>query len=345
MLKMKLNSSLMVLLGTTFIATSCGGTGEIESPSVQEEFDIEVEKSPYYEISLDKNKYKENETVKFDFTFKSDLHDFNGIYFNETLISDSLSTSYKFVMPKKAVKISVNLTEKDDVLEDGKISWSGSNFTLIPTVSDQEYVFPINIKWNYTTIIKHSITILDESIIQNSVVSFKPTTKSGSNLINGGELVINGKGLKKGTTKIALSLKSGNTSDKGMIIKTFEVTDEIVLETMEETLKFNTSYIDSLDGLKVQLKDLDYVEGADKPRYIDGDFATMTDNKFTFDYVIGHRYNVYVYKRVGSREISYRLSESIGGGSSATGFNQYKDGILTFIEPNQTLEIAILGEN
>lgn len=129
------------------------------------------------------------------------------------------------------------------------------------------------------------------------------------------------------------------------------VADEIVTAKWSERLIFGVSELPSdLQQRKfnIYVTDFDFVPGSDnKENQKFEQISADSDGKVSIniEYVPGRRYYVafWVINKDGSTTC-YKLIDTIGSGSSSTGYNQLKNAMLTFISDGVTLNLTVTDE-
>ena len=338
-----------------FYLSSCGAEVVDETG---EEYTITYKESDYYKISDLPSKAKEGDEVDFKVESTSVFYTIESVLANGEKVSES-GPGYIFTMPKEDVTITITLSdieEYDDANDN--LSWPASTPTTISTASDSDK----NVSWdvtqdlnlgfnnisssNYITSIKDTIESSNEDVIPNDAITFVPTHASSSNVIIGGKLRIDLKKVNPGTTYLYLNFKPNN-SKLGTLIKKVTVVKygDIKLDTMDVTLKVTNRTDYELDNLFLNLSDQQYVYGSSGSRVSTIYLKDLVDNETTFKYVKGHTYFVSCGaldedgNLVGGA--SFTLDDWVGKGSSQTGFNQLKNGVLTLLSSDVVADITI----
>lgn len=98
----------------------------------------------------------------------------------------------------------------------------------------------------------------------------------------------------------------------------------------------------------VYVNDFDFVPGSDNKEIQKFEqISADSDGKVSInvEYVPGRRYYVafWVINKDGSTTC-YKLLDTVGSGSSSTGYNQLKNAMLTFISDGVTLDLTVTDE-
>ena len=250
---------------------------------------------------------------------------------------------------------STNLTTPPRVWEE-KLSDGGVTLNSDPVEIQKdmgEVRIPFSISWRNTTLIDEKVSLSDTSILPDDAVKVSYTTQDMSNIINGGNIVIDtSKNVGIGEVYIEMSLDSGNTSNSGTVVKKITIVDEIVVDYWNETLIIDFSGLQKNipDGVipYLQISDNDHVVGTKNPNTGDVksfhqvplDDASNGVATISFQYAVGHDYSLAFYATIDEKIRFCDLFEAVGTGSTAVGYNQYVDGILTFIEEDATLRLS-----
>lgn len=338
-----------------FYLSSCGDEVVDETG---EEYTITYKESDYYKISDLPSKAKEGDEVDFKVESTSVFYTIESVLANGEKVSES-GPGYSFTMPKEDVTITITLSdieEYDDATDN--LSWPQSTSTTISTASDSDK----NVSWdvtqdlnlsfgkisssNYITSITDTIKSSDEKVIPSDAITFVPTHASYSNVIIGGKLRIDLKKVSPGTTYLYLNFKPNN-SKIGTLIKRITVVKygDIKLDSMDVTLKVTNRTDYELKDLFLNLSDQQYVYGSSESRVSTIYLKDLVDNETTFKYIKGHTYFVSCGALDNDGNLvsgaSLTINDWVGEGSSTTGFNQLKDGVLTLLTSGVVANITI----
>ena len=152
--------------------------------------------------------------------------------------------------------------------------------------------------------------------------------------------------IQEGTTYITLTVKDDTTNESATVVKKVTVVkeDELTYETMKATLVFDLS---ALAGEKndflVQVSTENTLWGAtNQTTYSKEVSLEQVGEKVTIemDYIVGCSYRVTVFPNPYTGGDTYPINDWVGKGDSEAGFNQLKDGILTLITPDMTVELT-----
>jgi hypothetical protein len=254
-------------------------------------------------------------------------------------------------------------------VSDGGVSVTSSAIEVGVYSSDHpglaSYRLPVSFTWSNTTQLStNSFEISDESILPIDAITWNVTNSSQSNLIVGGDFVIDlTKIHKTGSVYIQASFASGNVSSyKGTIVKkiTFVPFGSVSYTAYHETLALDYSATTFTNPVKVifQVEDLNYVyglknENRDASNYyldffqVDLTLETTKSKDIPFVYYVGHTYSLTFQVQMDATNYrSYHFLSTTGSGSTATGFNQYDadKNELSFIADGIKLAIKLTNQ-
>ena len=195
------------------------------------------------------------------------------------------------------------------------------------------------------TMLNASYESSNEEVLPVGAISTENVQASGSNVIVGAKIVIDTTKIKAGVSWLTATFKSGNnSSQKGTLVLKITVSESVQVEYWNETLVFDVEDFGADTTFYVYVSDRNYIENDEVKQNQNFDELKAQDGKVTvtFRYAPGHSYWLEFGVNTADGVIWYDLSESVSGGSSDTGFNQYKDKLLSFIEPDYTLNITVL---
>lgn len=261
------------------------------------------------------------------------------------------SSSNQSIVSSNSSVSSTSEKTYEEIFEDGSVSWRNAPNEIAKAKKDDTSIFPptaklfFNFSGNYTTMMKYEINISNEKAIPTDAISIEYEYQNQSNVINGGYLAIDLKKVEVGETYIELSLQSQNvSSQKGTICKKIVVKEygEIVVETWKEKLEVDTSRTkkEYPYTLSIVEDSNDNVYGANYKTSFTFDI-TEEIQTFEFDYAVNHHYFLSVSYTLEGKTYFYEINESVSGGSSETGYNQYRDGKLFFVDEGVTLKIDV----
>lgn len=266
-----------------------------------------------------------------------------------------------------------------EVLSDGGLTFRTTNDTTIVQNScnnngvwdddKSEFVYTywdlmVGFNWNYTTSLrKNSVVSSDQNVIPDSAIKATPDEYGNGNMFSAIKVTIDTTKVKPGSAWLTMNFASGNTSNEGTLCVQITVIDKLVLETMENgvTIDFG-KYAEEGDDILVRFYDSDYIRNSyigDEPAtsYVQVAGKVGADGKatFNFTYVKGHEYTISICKGTEwftslapgepdrERVLMLKDSDMMAGGSTITGFNQYKDGKLSFVTEGATIELEVEG--
>ena len=282
-----------------------------------------------------------------------------------------------FTMPDGPVKIIIDAEKYEEVLSDGALVMSEDIERIVIINSSYPESYPANVwklriatNWNDTLISSRSyINIADEAVIPSEAITreeidgFDIEGSSGSNRIYYVDICIDTTKISVGETWVEVYLRGDNTSRDGTLTFKVTVVDSVELETMRESvvIDFN-GYADEGEDILVRFFDKNHIEnstvnGKPAQSYVQVAGKVGEDGKatFSFDYIAGHKYSINIYKGTewysgqvtnGSENAERVLvldGEVVDGGSSVTGYDQYVDGELSFVNPDSSLELKVKG--
>ena len=285
-----------------------------------------------------------------------------------------------FTMPDGPVKIIIDAEKYEEVLSEGVATFSPDNATTIVKGSsngsyrneDDElvdcWILDISFNWgaHNTGFSRNSYVVSsNEDVIPAEAITFAPADKaSDGNWYYGADVRIDTQKINPGSTWLKMYFQSYNSGSKdGTLCVKITVVDSVELETMRESvvIDFN-GYADEGEDILVRFFDNDHIEnstvnGKPAQSYVQVAGKVGADGKatFSFDYIAGHKYSINIYKGTewysgqvtnGSENAERILvlgGEVVDEGSSVTGYDQYVDGELSFVNPDSSLELTVEG--
>ena len=330
---------------------ACGGDDNQSEPK----YKITLETSTDYILSADKTESLAFEEVVVSVQVTHTNKKLTGVKYNESDASKNSNGTFTFLMPAKDTTVSAVLEDYQEKLSDGGtvshpfVSFANSNTkTLVKDCG--EVVMNIDIESApYMTILNKTVFSSNESVLPASAINIENKTASFSNVITGAELIVDTSKINNGSTWLVLNFVNGNTtSQRGTIVVKIVVSDSIDVEVYDETIVFDTKYIDSkyVDSkFSVSLFDLNYVNGSKVDESQVFENLQIQDNKITINmkYVKNHEYMI-SFGIIDDNPVNtvwFRLETTVGEGSTETGFNQFKDGKLSFAKADSSLKIFV----
>lgn len=291
-------------------------------------------------------------------------------------IENSVSSNSQATISASSLPVSVASSSTKSWSEktsDGSVSVTAS--PLSASLYDPDHTsgasesIPVTFSWSNTTQLStQSLDSSDPTILPVAAMSFVATTASQSNLIVGGNIVIDlTKVLKAGSVYIEGSFASGNVSSyRGTITKkiTFYPFGQLPSTLYTETLSLDYSKASYTAPLKVtfQVDDSDYAYGqknANRPAsdayrsffQVDLTSETAKTKTIPFSYEKGHHYVLLFLVQLSSKSFRYyEFLSTIGSGDSTRGFNQFvysyskNQNALSFVDDGVTLSINVTAD-
>lgn len=358
-------SLLLCLSGVLLVA--CG------EDKTKESYYVNIPSSSDYTITVDGKELSsftanEGDEIALTVTVDAERKAIDSVLFNSTpcTFTDGV---YKFTMPAEDVNITVNLADVlMEVLTDDVLSWSKSVPDQISMKEEglsynPDYRFNFNFSESVNISNKAkdiTITSSNQNVIPDDAFTVNLTSSNKGTMMSGGEIVISTENINAGETYITLHVKpsSYSTNVDATIIKRVEVVPygELPAPTYwKETLTLDLSKISSKDlenGLLITVSDNNWLYGSGVTSFQEWSFTVDdldNDDCVTLEinYVQNHEFTVSLMPLTEGGSFtgaSFELNETIGEGDSVNGFNQYVDGILTFVTPNSELTIKASGD-
>ncbi len=353
----------LTLIFVLFSFCACGNTEEPE-PEVQKH-SITVQSTEECAISVDKTQAEFAETVTVTVDLKSADKYIEKVTYNGQEAAKRSDNTYDFLMGNDDVTVAVELKEYRQLLiaPNGFATYLTGNPT---TLAKRKGVVDLTISLNgsYMTILNWDIRSTNQSVLPGSSIknSYTELSETGAitasvrtgnydNLINALVLHIDTDKLESGKTFLLINLENGNSSSqKASLVVPLTVAEDIVTTKWQEHLLFNLSALPEKIGdgkFNIYVTDLDFVSGSDNKEDQDFKEVTASDGKIAIDieYVPNHRYYIAIWAISDDGTlICYRLLDTVGSGSSATGYNQLKSGTLTLISDGQSFTLVVADE-
>lgn len=283
---------------------------------------------------------------------------------------------YTFTMPAEPVKVEVEVRAFSEVLVDGGIAFSADNPTEITVngdngggywTEDNKWVdcwkFNVTVGFVYTTALAKSSYAVssNQNVIPDNAIKITAENDYGSGLLKNVEILIDSSKISPGRTWLEIHLQSDNvSSNRGTVCVQITVAETVALQTMKENVEIDfNGYAEAGDDVIVRFYDEDYfdgstVDGRPAAKYLEFRPEIEADGTatITFDYVVKHEYTINIYKGTewfdqitdeNKDNILVITDDKITGGSTVTGFDQYIDGRLSFVNPDVTIELTVSG--
>ncbi len=345
-------SVIAVVCALTFVG--CGG----DKPPEETKYKITLTQSEDYSLTSNMEEGVFGDAVTITVELKNFEKKLTAVTYRSETETDRASrqsdTTFAFILTKD-VTVAAVLEDYVEVLATDSTSrpfaaFSSSNTkTLVPNNGNCSMYISLNA--SYMTILKSEITSSNQSVIPNDAFTLENRFQSQSNIIIGTNLAVDTTKIHNGTTWVTIALTNGNSSSqKGTLVVKLTVADTINVETWTETVIFDTSnlpakYKNQDTNFYISFNDQNYINGMNVEEYIAFENQKIDNGKISVNltYAVGHKYFVsfgIVDDETPANSIWFTLSETIGSGSTATGFNQYKNGMLSFIQNGSTLTIV-----
>ena len=365
---MKIKKTLIALLTIltfafgVFTLPGCSSKTIVSSPK---KHSISVSSTEECIISVDKTKAEFAETVTVTLDLKTTDKYVEKVTYNGKEASKRSETVYDFLMGNDDVTVAVELKEYQQLLisPNGFATYlTGNPDTLAK--NNGEVTLNVSLNGSYMTILYWEIKSTNQAVIPGSsiksygdaaddgAISAITQTAGTSNVITALQIKIDTDKIASGKTFLLISLQNGNTSSqKANLVVPITVAEEIVTVKWSERLIFDVSDLPrDLQQCKfnVYVNDFDFVPGSDNKEIQKFEqISADSDGKVSInvEYVPGRRYYVafWVINKDGSTTC-YKLLDTVGSGSSSTGYNQLKNAMLTFISDGVTLDLTVTDE-
>ena len=290
---------------------------------------------------------EEGETVTVTATIEADYYVESVSY--DDYECEEVDGGWKFSMPAHDVTVTAETGKYEEKLSDGFMSFTGfipDKFAVYENEFNAEHYlnFDFSKEVNISTDKAWTIASSDQDVIPGSAlaVSFQGDGTRKTE----GTVKIKTNDIQEGTTYITLTVKDDTTNESATVVKKVTVVkeDELTYETMKATLVFDLS---ALAGEKndflVQVSTENTLWGAtNQTTYSKEVSLEQVGEKVTIemDYIVGCSYRVTVFPNPYTGGDTYPINDWVGKGDSEAGFNQLKDGILTLITRDMTVELT-----
>lgn len=352
MKKIKTILTMFVCVLCSFIFAACG-----DDPGLKpKQYNITLETSTEYELSSNRTKAEALDQITITVTLKTADKKLVGIKYGNETVSQNRNGTFTFFMPTSDVTVSAILEDYVEVLASDSssrpfVSFNKSNTkTIVPNTGTVTLKTTIN--GSYMTILRKNISSSNTTSIPENAIEIKKETESSGNLIIGAYINIDTSKISLGYSWIEINFANGNVSSQtGKLVFKLTVANEISVETWKENLVFDISSLSNVyknEVFTVWLTDVNHVKGmtSESHHVFENLSAENNEIKITFDYTLNHNYYVdlYIKNKENPDLITYfKFDETISGGNSVTGFNQYKNNLLSFVTENHTLTIRVNG--
>ena len=339
--------AMLSLLAMTLGIAACGGE---EKPGKQT-YSITCEASDDYELQASKTSSEAGEKISVTVTVKSEDKYLTGVRYNgEECIKEG--DGFVFTMPSENVTLTAVLGNYTLTTENGIAKLEDEATTVVVNgtypggiLDTKTWEISVALESSTMTSLNASYESSNEDALPVGAISTKNVEASSSNVIVGAKIVIDTTKIKTGVSWLTATFKSGNnSSQKGTLVLKITVAESVQVEYWNENLVFDVENFDADTTFYVYVSDQNYIENNEVEKNQSFDELKAQEGKVTvsFRYAPGHSYWLEFGVKTADGFIWYDLSETVGSGSSDTGFNQFKDNLLSFIEPDATLNITVL---
>lgn len=343
--------AVAMVLVCAFALVACNE--EVEGDPEFPKYNITLENGRYYTLSSDKTVAESVDTITITVTVLDPDKKVAAVKYGEQYAHEIDDVTFKFSMPARDVTVSAVIEDRKEQLASDStsrpfMSFASSNVkTLVPNTG----VFNMHIALNasYMTILNYEIKSSNQAVIPNDAFSVEKDYVSGSNIIASADVVVDTTKVAKGSTWVTIYFQNGNSSSqKGTIIVRLTVSEQIEVEVWTETLTFDVKSIANAEKYTylVAIYNRDFVKGMpEELEYQEFKDLQVKDGKIIVEikYVKGQDFAIgFFAKEDGSSASDERtLLEALGNGSTLVGFNQYKNGVLTFVSDGASLTIGV----
>ena len=322
---------------------------------------ITVQSTEECAVSVDKEKAEFADTVTVTLDLKVTDKYVDRVTYNGNSATKRSENTYDFLMGNDDVIVAVELKPYQQKLSDsnGFATFLTSNPKTVAK-NNGSVDLTVSLNGSYMTILNWEIKSTNQAAIPGSsvknsytdltetgAISARTQTSSYSNIITALIISVDTDKIASGKTFLLIDLQNGNVS----LAVEITVADEIVTTKWHETLIFDVSALSSKmqqGKFNIYVTDYDYVTGSDNQEYqnfIDVTAEADGNVKIEIEYVPNRRYYVAFWVvNDGGSTTCYKLLDTVGSGSTSTGFNQLKNSMLTFISDGQTLELNVANE-
>lgn len=354
----------LILASALFAFPACSGKDDSEKGFQKHK--ITVQSTEECTVSIDKEQAEFAETVTVTLTLNVTDKYVDKVTYNGNTATKRSENTYEFLMGNEDVTVSAELKPYQQRLSDSNgfatyltinpATLAKNNGTVDLTVSlNGSYMTILNWKINSTnqaaipgSSVKNSYTELTET----GAVSARTQTANYSNVITALVISVDTDKIESGSTFLLIDLQNGNSSSqKANLVVKITVAEEIVTTKWQETLIFDVSALpDKIKQGKfnIYVTDHDYVAGSDNQEnqsFIGYEADSDGNVSIEIEYVSGRRYYVAFWVVNDDNSLScYKLLDSVGSGSSQTGFNQLKNGMLTLLSNGQSIKLTVANE-
>lgn len=324
----------------TVLFAACGGG---EEPGKQPGDDpvtytITAESSADYTLTPSKTSAQAGEVITVTAESKNADKYITGVTFNGTACEEE-EDGYSFTMPAANVTLAATTESYVEVLDDGRYSLSEPASATL-AVNSGEAALRIDFSqrvWNAEC----EAVSTNEAVVPQGAIGTDVHFADGTQA-DYATVTVDTSKITAGSTWFRVTISSPNSSSyRGELLFKVTVGEEVI--EWNETLVFDVQkLIDKLDyDESVSYELMMYPENtADYTTFDDlsAEDGTVTVN---IKYRPGVRYSLSFRAIVEGTYRFHSLLEAVGQGSTATGLNQYRNGVLTFSDEGVTLRIGV----
>lgn len=320
----------------TVLFAACGGEeqpgGEISS------YQISVASSDDYTLTPSKTSAQAGEEIVVTAESKNADKYITGVTYNGSACEEE-EDGYSFTMPAANVTLAAATESYVEVLDDGRYSLSEPASATLAVNSGEA-----NLRIDFSQRVWNAeceVASTNEAVVPQDAIGTDVHFADGTQA-DYATVTVDTSKITAGSTWFRVTISSPNSSSyRGELLFKVTVGEEVV--EWNETLVFDVQ--DLIDELgydeNVSYELMMYPENT-------ADYTTFDDLSAEDGVVtVGIKYRPGVRYRLSFRAIVegtyhfHSLLEAVGQGSTATGLNQYVDGILTFSDEGVTLRITV----
>ena len=349
---------ILVFLSVALLScTAFSACGE-RPPVTAETYKISVPNSADYTVESDKTSAEEGQEITLTVTLLNNELVLDKVFANDILCEENYDETFSFVMPAEDVTVRVETSQIQEILSSGIVSLDAKtpDYISMSSGADWETGFIANedIYFNLSSSIlgrlSVEVTSTNEAVIPNSAFT---VDEGDSYMPTGGSVKIDLTKVQAGTTYVYIHVKSNGVSTvNDTLIKKIQVVeygslDELIQPSAwKNSITFDLSKIvGKYDGITVRVYDFDAQYGASDNEAI----YTITDEEeytLEFNYIKNHEYSVKVYYTEipgDSQSTKYFVLPNVMSGPSTSelGFNELKDGFVTFAFNGGSLKVQV----
>ena len=366
----KIKKTLIALCLTLILASGLSALSSCSdkdnSPSGFPKHKITIQSTEECAVSIDKDQAEFAETVTVTLNLKVTDKYVDSVTYNGNTATRRSENTYDFLMGNDDVIVEVELKPYQQCLSDS--NGFATFLTFNPTTlakNNGSVDLTISLNGSYMTILNWEIKSTNQAALPGSSVknSYTELTETGaisartqtanySNVITALVVSIDTDKIESGKTFLLIDLQNGNSSSQNAkLVVQISVAETLVTTKWQETLIFDVSKLpDKIKHGKfnIYVTDFDYVTGSDNKEnqnFIQIETGSDGNVEIEIEYVPNRRYYIafWVVNDDGSTTC-YKLTDTIGSGSSSAGFNQLKNSMLTLLSDGQTFKLTVANE-